>query len=221
MRPESSDATYNAMHTRNTKRLGFWQGVFNSVVDRAIAANDLPAYFARATVEEIAEYCGRAREKMLIAGDAAITKVRAHNVQVFQTLRDAATDQVIGMTAVLPLTQAGVEAITSGGFDAANPDVAHITRSIERPRAFYFWLIYTPGTFWRALEPMAAMFREMSPDACPIFSRAVNEQSARLQALIGFRQAKERYPSAPDWLLVAAPDRKPGGGGGWVGAASI
>jgi predicted GNAT family N-acyltransferase len=183
-------------------RLGFWPGVFNPVVDRAMEANADRAYFTRATGTEIAEYAARARLKMVIAGDAAISAVRQHNPDVFQTLRDAETSQSVGMTAILPLTAAGRHAMVTGGFDAANPDPAHVARANEHATAFYFWLIYTPGTFWRALQPMAAQFRTLCPDGCPIFSRAVNLQSARLQALIGFRSARTAYPGAPDWLLV-------------------
>jgi predicted GNAT family N-acyltransferase len=53
---------------------------------------------------------------------------------------------------------------------------------------------------------MAQIFSSLTPDGCPLFSRASTEHSMRIHTNMGFQQAAQIYPGAPEWLLVVLPE---------------
>jgi predicted GNAT family N-acyltransferase len=56
------------------------------------------------------------------------------------------------------------------------------------------------------LGPISSLFEQLAPDGVPVFSRAMSAASERLQLRMGFIRARDIYPEAPEWLLVALPE---------------
>ncbi|MBC7985582.1 MAG: GNAT family N-acetyltransferase, partial [Sphingomonadaceae bacterium] len=130
--------------------------------------------------------------------------VLARNPEAVQLIVDR-SGGAHGMFAYLPLNRAGAAAIVAGQLTGARPVPALIAPPGETPAAIYFWLTYAPGRLGRTMGAIGACLESLASQGCPVFSRAVTPHAEKLNRSIGFRPAREIYPDAPEWLLVAPP----------------
>lgn len=138
-----------------------------------------------------------------LAGQDVLRRLRAHNPAIFQIVTEAASDRVAGMSAQLPLTEAGLEALLNGRFDAARPDLAFVARPGEKVDAIYVWLTFSP----RGLVPTMAGLVDYLQRHCPLggslFCTPLDHVIGEFLSGCGFRPAQGLYPEAPGNLLVA------------------
>lgn len=158
---------------------------------------------------EVATLVARARAELKLADQGAIERIRMHNPETLRVIREAGSDQPLGLFAYLPLNPNGVAALATGGFDGLSPDVAHIARAGEHPEAIYLWLVYLPGALARTIGVVAHAFDQVAPEGCPVFSRAVNDHAERLNRSMGFLDARQFYPQCRPGLLVVFPEKEP------------
>lgn len=190
----------------------FWPGILSAEAQQAIVRKVVePAILKPISEAEARALLPSARAQLDLADDTDIQRMLAKNPEIVQTIHEDSQGPAIGLFAFLPLNEFGAASIVRGQFDGARPDPAWITRPDETPVAFYLWLIYAPGGYLRALPAIGALYRRMVPDGCAIFTRGVTEQSESLHLWLGFQRAKAFYPQAPDWLLVALPERSADG----------
>lgn len=195
----------NAIYTSQ----GLWKGCFSAKVERCIDRGAPPLALDRAGWGEVRDMMGQAGSTMTLAPEAAVRRIWQKNPDVFRIVRASAQSPARGLVALLPLNALGAEAIVTGRFEGARPDPALIAPLGEAPEALYFWLVYAPGGLANLLAAIAGVLREFSSAGCAIFSRAVDARSVRLHRTIGFRDARDFYPGAPEWLLATFPERKP------------
>jgi predicted GNAT family N-acyltransferase len=112
-----------------------------------------------------------------------------------------------GLTALLPLNSLGLRALQDGTFTGSHPDPRWLAALGEQPEAVYVWLIYMPGSFGRLLAAFASALEPYLETPVPVFSRATNPHSERLQRSSGFLPAKEFYPDCKEGLLVVFPEQ--------------
>ena len=193
--------------SRTTEQRGcFWNGAFTLKMDRCMTRGArAPARLRRATREEVVALLDEARQGIQIGGTEGVWPMLAKNPDIIRAICFRAQAPA-GLFAYLPLNAFGASLIVSGGFDGAAPDPAWICRPDERPEAIYWWLVHAPNKFSRVLAAIAQLFDQLAPDGVPVFSRAVTLASERLQRSVGFMPARNLYPEAPDWLLVALPE---------------
>jgi predicted GNAT family N-acyltransferase len=160
----------------------------------------------RASRAEIVSLLDEARRLIPIGDIQGVWRMIAKNPDLIQAVCPDSASAPVGLFAYLPLNAYGAAMIVSGGFDGGLPDPAWICREGEQPEAIYWWLFHTPGKLARMLGAVAALCRDLAPEGVPIFSRAVTAVSERLQLSIGFLRARDFYPDAPEWLLVALPE---------------
>jgi predicted GNAT family N-acyltransferase len=160
----------------------------------------------RASRLHIISRLDEARRLIPLAETDGVWRMVAKNPDVIQAVCPSPNGTPIGLFAYLPLSAYGAATIVGGGFDGGLPDPAWICRAGERPEAIYWWLFHTPGKLARMLGAVSALCRELAPQGVPIFSRAVTAASERLQLSVGFLKARDFYPDAPAWLLVALPE---------------
>ena len=187
------------------RRLGFSEKIW-----RCLERSDRQKFFlSQPSPVERATLLLEARQTMALADDDTIAKVVCRNPDAVRIARCAgdAPDQR-GIVALLPLTESGANAITSGQFDTANPDPEHIAKTGMQPSAIYVWLIYMPGSFGRMLAAFADALEPFLNTPVPVFSKAVNAHSRRLQLSSGFVPARGVYPGCSDDLLVVLPERQ-------------
>lgn len=187
-------------------RNGLWKGCFSEKVERCIDREKQPGALERAGWDEVRRLLAAAGKTMALAPTAAIRAVWEFNPDVFRVHRGNARERASGLVAILPLNEAGLDAIVTGRLEGGRPDLALIAPPGEEPKALYFWLVYLPGKLSRLLAAIGGALRDLSGAGCVIFSRAVDRQSRRLHSTIGFSGAREVYPDAPDWLLVTFPE---------------
>ena len=185
----------------------FWKGTFTGKMDRSIARGArAPASLRRARREEIVALLDRVRGMIAVGDTEVVWRMLAKNPDIVRAVSFSPGGPAAGLFAYLPLNAFGAAQIVAGQFDGANPDPAWICREGESPEAFYWWLVYTPGRLARMLGAVARLFGELAPKGVPVFSRAANAASERLQRSVGFLDAAAVYPGAPRWLLVALPE---------------
>jgi predicted GNAT family N-acyltransferase len=185
---------------------GFWKGTFTARMDRAIERSAGSALsLRRAKPSEVEALLAAAREELSLASLDGVIRMMTKNPDVLQAIC-AASGAPVGVFAYLPLNGFGAAAITCGEFDGTSPDPAWICRRGEEPEAFYWWLVHAPGKLARTLGAVASLFRSLSPRGAPIFTRAATDHAARLHRTCGFLKAREIYPDAPEWLVVALPE---------------
>lgn len=160
----------------------------------------------RASREEIISLLDEARRLIPIGDTDGVWRMLAKNPDLIQAVCASSDEAPFGLFAYLPLNRFGAATIAGGGFDGGLPDPAWICREGECPEAIYWWLFHTPGKVAKMLGAVAALCRTLAPEGVPIFSRGVTESSRRLQVSIGFLKARDFYPDAPEWLLVALPE---------------
>lgn len=154
---------------------------------------------------EVGEALRIASAHMVLAEAARIEAIRRRNATVFRVIRRGDDIAQWPFIAFLPLNTHGVEAMVSGVFDGLCPDPEWIVEAGGAPEAIYVWLVYAPGRMVDGLRLLKGL--EEIGAACPLFSRAVNPVSARIQESIGFLPATQFYPDAPEWALVIHPQQ--------------
>jgi predicted GNAT family N-acyltransferase len=191
------------LHTRNFNSFGRLR--FSEKVERCLARTLQPPVSRRATDSEIEAVLDKASRIFPVAPLSAINRMRARNPAIIRIIEGLSDESDPTMIAYLPLSAEGAERLLNGSLDGREPKPEWIVGEDEIPTAVYIWMTWTPGRLARALPGMAQIFSELVPDGCPLFSRAVTDQAARLNAGMGFEQADRIYPGAPDWLLVVLP----------------
>jgi predicted GNAT family N-acyltransferase len=156
----------------------------------------------RATRGEMLAALDLARATLPVTAAEVALAVQAHNPDCF-LLVPADSLAATPMIALLPLNDAGAAALVDGRFDGMSPALAHIARPSEAVAAIYVWLVWTPGRMNSGLQLIAEAARRYPGVA--VFTRPAHAESARILAKVGFRAARELFPSAPDWLVVALP----------------
>lgn len=193
---------------------GLWKGCFSPKIERCIDRDERPLALDRAGWSEVRAMLAGAAKTMSLAPEATVRRIWEKNPDVFRVVRQSGETPASGLVALLPFNAAGAEAIVTGQFEGARPDPELIAAPGEAPHALYFWLVFAPGKLANMLAAIGRVLRDFSSSGCAIFSRAVDARSVRLHRTIGFRNAREFFPEAPEWLLVtfperAAPARKP------------
>lgn len=185
----------------------FWTGTFTSKMEHCIERGSKdPGFLPRATPDEAVHLLEEARKSLALASMESVWPILAKNPDTLRAVRMTPDGPPVGIFAYLPLNRYGALLITSGGFDGAAPDPAWICREDEKPEAIYWWLVHAPNKLFKILGAMAKLSRDLAPEGVPIFSRAANPASDKLQRSVGFMDARSLYPAAPDWLLVALPE---------------
>lgn len=148
-----------------------------------------------------------ARQTMALADDTVIEQILKLNASALQVASEPNGDIAeSGIVGLLPLNESGHRAILEGRFSGASPDPNWIVAQGEQPSAIYVWLIYMPGAFGKLLSAFAAALDPYLSEPVPIFSRAVNAHSSRLQATSGFVPARTLYADCAEDLLVVLPE---------------
>jgi predicted GNAT family N-acyltransferase len=183
---------------------------FSPKVDRCVAyAAKSGATLAKADWHEIKPIIAQLRSTMILASDEVILSVVARNPDILRVLRPKQdAHETSGLVAYLPLNAFGAEALATGLFDGFCPDPEWIARSHEAPAAVYLWLVYMPSHFGRSIGAVTALFDEIAPDGCPLFSRSINDHSQRLSEGMGFTDAGAYFPASRPGLLVIFPQKK-------------
>jgi predicted GNAT family N-acyltransferase len=183
---------------------------FSPKVDRCVAyAAKSGATLAKADWNEVKPIIARLRSTMILANDQVILSVVARNPDILRVLRPKQdAHETSGLVAYLPLNALGAEALATGLFDGFCPDPEWIARPDEAPAAVYLWLVYMPSHFGRSIGAVTALFDEIAPDGCPLFSRSINDHSQRLSEGMGFTDAGAYFPASRPGLLVIFPQKK-------------
>ncbi len=136
-----------------------------------------------------------------VADDQVLRRVLAHNPEVIRMVeRDSGQEPAF--LAYLPLTTAGLAALTQGQLDRRNPDLHLLARADETAAALYIWCLYSPGNFIPAISAIAAHFEQIAPNGVPLFTSAATPAAARLFSSLGFNKATDHYADADDDVLV-------------------
>lgn len=176
---------------------------FSDTVERTIARSPIPPVSRPATDAEIESVLERAGRLFPVAPMSAVTRMRERNPGVVRMIEGLGEP---AMLAYLPLSEQGAALLVEGRLDGRNPQPEWIVAENEVPAAIYIWMAWTPGKLGRALPGMAQIFSSLSPEGCPLFSRASTEHSVRIHTTMGFQPAANVYPGAPEWLLVVLPE---------------
>jgi predicted GNAT family N-acyltransferase len=186
------------------KRLGFSARVWRCL-ERAERGHEalLPANH-----EEISLALAAARQKLDIAADATIRRVLDKNPLAIRLCRPKrGSENEAGLLALLPLNQAGFDAVMDGLFSGLDPDPDWVCAPDEEPEAVYVWLVHMPGTFGRCLGAIGLTFDSIMAEPKPLFSRATNRHSVRLHQQAGFMQARSFFPQCNADLQVVFPEQ--------------
>lgn len=149
-----------------------------------------------------------AKDSLHLANFDVIGGIIDHNPQVIQIVASSGSEGgplPRGLLAILPLNEAGFHAIATDAFSGLTPRTEWICRPGEQPEGLYVWLVYMPGSFGKLLNAIATAIAPLAAFPCPMFSRAVNSHSRRLQEQAGFIKARDIYPDASDELVVVLP----------------
>jgi predicted GNAT family N-acyltransferase len=141
-----------------------------------------------------------------LVGDDVVERALNHNPDIFQLIEGPGIPfSKTVFLAHLPLTSDGLAALVAGRFKGSNPDLGLVCRRGEIPAAIYVWLIFTPAAFAPSVRALALYLDGLSPEGCPMFTRAVNNHTTKLFPAMGFQPAPNIYSTAPDDLLVVLP----------------
>lgn len=182
---------------------GLRKGRFPAKIERYIGRAGAPIALDRAGWGEVRDMMARAAETMTLAPEAEVRRIWEKNPDVFRIVRQSGQAPAGGLVALLPLNALGAEAIATGRFEGVRPDPELIAGLGETPHALYFWLIFAPGKLANMVAAITQFLGEFATAGCAVFSRAVDARSVRLHRTAGFRTAREFFPDAPEWLLVA------------------
>lgn len=153
-----------------------------------------------ATPTEVLGALALTRKLFPVAADEVALAIQAHNPECFRIVRRGSLAES-AMAAYLPLNGQGAAALVEGRFDGLRPLAAHICRPGEQPEAIYSWLTYVPGKMVAGLRLLLEL--DFIGGGAPMFTRPAHDDSARILQMAGFLPAKDFFPSAPDWLIVA------------------
>jgi predicted GNAT family N-acyltransferase len=157
---------------------------------------------------EIVSILDEARQSMDLAPQTSIDIISAHLPSVIRVADDLSRpDAPKGLTALLPLNHHGLRALQEGCFSGPYPDPNWLALPGEQPEAIYVWLIYMPGSFGRLLAAFASALEPYLKTPIPVFSRATNPHSERLQRSSGFVVANNFFPDCKEGLLVVFPEK--------------
>ena len=185
----------------------FWRGTFTRKIDHCVAHGERePGVLRRATRAEVRELLGEARKVVPIGDTELVWRMLAKNPEIIRAVSVKPGQAPAGVFAYLPLSSFGASLIVAGGFNGTEPDPAWIVRPGDEPEAIYLWLIHATRQFYKVLGEISRLFIDLSPGGVPVFSRATNPSSAKLQRSAGFVAAAELYAGAPKWLLVTLPE---------------
>jgi predicted GNAT family N-acyltransferase len=162
-----------------------------------------------ASIAEALSAIAYARTKLEgLVPDGIVERALRHNPSIFQLIEGGGiSEENLTFLAYLPLNATGAAALVDGRFHGTNPDLEMVCTPLEFPVAIYVWLIFTPHSFGPAVRALAPFLGRLSPDGCPMFTRAVTGHTTRLFPSMGFVSAKEAYPNAPADLLGLPPIR--------------
>jgi predicted GNAT family N-acyltransferase len=183
---------------------------FSPKVDRCVTyAAKSGLTLAKTDWDEVKPIIDRLRSIMTLASDQTILSVISRNPDILRVLRSKETTRdTSGLVAYLPLNALGAEALANGFFDGFCPDPEWIAQIGEAPAAVYLWLVYMPASFGRSIAAVTALFDEIAPDGCPLFSRSINDHSQRLSKGMGFTDASTYFPACKPGLVVIFPQKK-------------
>ena len=179
---------------------------FSEKVERTLARAKAAPVSRIATDAEIGSVLAAASRLFPVASFEAVQRMRVRNPGVVRMIEGLGAGHEAAMLAYLPLSAEGAELLLDGRLDGTNPQPEWIVAENEVPTAIYIWMAWTPGTLARSLPAMAQIFSSLTPDGCPLFSRAATDHSVRIHTGMGFEPAARIYPGAPDWLLVVLPE---------------
>lgn len=186
---------------------GYKRVRFNTRMDGLLRTRDDLFYARTATRSELESISHRIRRDLGgLAADAVVKRLREHNPSIFQIVESKdERAKTLGLYAALPLTEDGVAAVTSGRFDPADPDLAHVARAAVPVSAIYVWVIYSPRAFVSVVRALSDQVAERAPNGCSLFCRGATRKSYALMCDIGFEEAGKTFPGAPKGLLVIHP----------------
>ncbi|MFA6116148.1 MAG: GNAT family N-acetyltransferase [Sphingomonas sp.] len=179
---------------------------FSEKVEHTLARASSAPVSRIATDAEIVSVLDEASRLFPVASLSAVRRMRKRNAGVVRMIEGLGARNESAMLAYLPLSAEGAKLLVGGRFDGKNPKPEWIVAENDIPTAIYIWMAWTPGTLARSLPAMAQIFSSLTPDGCPLFSRASTEHSMRIHTNMGFQQAAQIYPGAPEWLLVVLPE---------------
>ena len=183
---------------------------FSAKVDRCVAYSEKSGVsLVKAGWSEVQSIIDGLRSSMMLASDESILSIISRNPDILRVMRSKDTKRnSSGLVAYLPLNEFGAEALVTGSFDGFCPDPEWIAPPGDAPAAVYLWLVYMPSNFGRSIGAITALFDEIAPDGCPLFSRSINDHSHRLSIGIGLTDATTYFPDCKPGLLVIFPQKK-------------
>ena len=187
---------------------GFKKLAFSPRMKRMMAAVRACPDVRAATVEEAKAAMAVARATLPgLMDDATLERLLAHNPDILPIVSgDGIPAGKTVFNGLMPLTEAGAQAIVAGGFRGADPDLAHVCRAGETPAAIYAALVFTPAAFGPAMKALTYWIGRMAPAGCALFTRVTTAHTDRLVPAMGFVPAASLYPGAPADLLVVLPE---------------
>lgn len=183
-----------------------WPVVVDPRMDEWIDTERRPTSLRRAEPDELTHLLATAGQTLDLADRQKIDRMLRKNADIVQAVRTQVDGPPVGLFAYLPLNEFGAGLLVRGAFDGSQPDPAWIVPTGEKPAALYLWLFHGPMLFRRSFGAIGALFARVGGGDVPVFTRSVNEHSARATAKMGFLPAAGIYPEAPEWLLVALPE---------------
>lgn len=144
----------------------------------------------------------------------ALQRVMSANPGIIQAFAkrsgfDWAKPQAEGFMAILPLSEAGHEAMLNGSFEPCDPLPEHLVGQHAKAKSIYFASIYTPG----ALAGSVALAYEFVSGplrrSANLYSRAATPEGRRLVEGIGFQPLPAADDVPVNDLYVFRRARKP------------
>lgn len=195
---ETSNGRYEGV-----KKIGFSDKIWRCL-ERSGKKNLLLKSVSYDTIEQDFK---AARGDLTLAPSSVIRSILDKNSGTIKVVQDGSADSQPGLVALLPLSDAGLEAILNDRFSGTSVGPEWIVSPDQNPVAIYVWLIYMPGSFGRFLAAFAAALEPYLHIPVPIFTRPVNDHAVRLQDSSGFLLARTIYPNCAPDLRVALPER--------------
>jgi len=184
----------------------YWDGLLNDRAKAAIAkVSSAATRLDLAGEDEALSMFARASAELTLANEAAIRRMLQKNPRLVHIIRKHEGGPAVGLFACLPLSEFGAASIANGQFDGTQPDPAWIVREGEQPAAIYEWLFFGPGLYLKTLPAIGRLYRSLSADGCPVFSRGSTDISARILIKLGYLEANTVYPNAQKGFAVVLP----------------
>lgn len=186
----------------------YWEGMLNKAALNAMRRCARAAMtFVDATPGEALELFAKANDKLDLASESSIRRVLAKNPRLIFVARKPERREAAALLALLPLNEFGASMLISGQLDGKNPDPAWISKPGETPAALYIWLFYGPGLYFRCLKSLGEVLQSYGRGVA-IFTRGATALSEGLALRTGYTRAKQVFAGAPEWLLVALPQKE-------------